>query len=452
MCARAFLLLPILAALAGCPAGAEDVRPPEDEFYFPTGLAVSPDQRYLFVTNANSDLRFGSSSLQVVDLDVVGDLLRGWVDEGTIPGGCQQELDRRETISCSEENDSGNAGFLLGDRSVRVGNFVGELRIQELDDGGLRLFMPVRGDPSVTWADFDGASAEFDCGGSGSYPRCDGDHQLVQMRANDDFLPLSEEPFGIHVDGENGYVVVTHLTSGNISLATTPSDRSTPPELVDAKGGFFQPSPTTGARGAVAAAGRLPGAPNDLVYVTSGTESRVQMFHVAKPVGNQTHPLLVPSDFFFLSAVFPSQDTRGIVFSSDGSRAHIVNRRPPTLTTVDTTLDDAGRPSNEVLQSTEICRQAGLLTVSDNGEGDRLYVSCFRNGQIWVIEPETATIEALIDVGRGPHSVVAAPSRNQIYVANFLEHTVAVIDTTPGAATEHRVVVRLGDSDFGDDN
>jgi hypothetical protein len=38
-----------------------------------------------------------------------------------------------------------------------------------------------------------------------------------------------------------------------------------------------------------------------------------------------------------------------------------------------------------------------------------------------------------------------APGRRRLYVSNFLENTLAVIDLTPGAATRNRVVLRIGE-------
>ena len=64
-CALALLLS------AGCPATSEEVRPPADQFYFPTGMDISPDQEILFVANANSDLRFDGGTVIPVSLDRV---------------------------------------------------------------------------------------------------------------------------------------------------------------------------------------------------------------------------------------------------------------------------------------------------------------------------------------------------------------------------------------------
>ena len=38
----------VAVGLVGCTASAEEVRPPEDQFFFPTGASVSPDDARLF--------------------------------------------------------------------------------------------------------------------------------------------------------------------------------------------------------------------------------------------------------------------------------------------------------------------------------------------------------------------------------------------------------------------
>ena len=198
----------------------------------------------------------------------------------------------------------------------------------------------------------------------------------------------------------------------------------------------------TGARGAAGVAGRTPGSPDDWIYVTSRTEARVQTLTVVRPQG--TYPVFLPGEHFFLDLIQPSTDGRGIAFSADGNRAYLVNRAPPMLQIIDTSLDDLGVPRNQFLAGVELCRQASNLAVVETDRGERVYVACFQAGQVWSIDPRGATVDAIIDVGRGPHAVVASPDCHRLYVSNFLEDTVAVIDLSPGSATENRVVLRLG--------
>jgi DNA-binding beta-propeller fold protein YncE len=436
-----FRVLAAVLLLTGCPATSDEVRPPRDQFYFPTGMDISPDQEILFVANANSDLRFDSGTALAVSLDWIDNVVGDWLSTGRIPEGreeeCEVDLSVPYTLVCDEHN------AVIDDSAVRIGNFATDLRVQDLEgDTDLRLFLAVRGDPSLTWLDWDGEG--LSCSDSSGFSECDDDHRLTQLRNDSDLNNLSDEPFNVFVDSINGYALVTHLTSGAVTLADAPTarDPDDPPVLADALGGLFAPDPVTGIRGATGAAGRLPGTDGDRIYITSRSESRVQTMLVERTPGG--YPVLVPAEHFFLNKVTPSTDGRGITFSPDGTRAYIVNREPPMLHIIDTSLDEFGAPKNEFLSAVELCQQASNLTLADTGLGDRIYVACFRNGQIWSIDPRGAVVDAIIDVGRGPHAVVASAERGRLYVTNFLEDTIAVIDLVPGSVTLNRVVLRLG--------
>jgi len=423
-----------LATLAGCPATSDEVRPPDDQFFFPTGMAIDVDQGSLFVTSANSDLRYDSGTVTVIDLDRVETITDAWLSSGELPADADCEVDNTiaTTLVCNE------AEAIVADSSVRTGNFATEIGVQALDDGTARIFAAVRGDPSLTWIDFDPATRTLECGGSGAMPRCDQDHRLNRLRNDESIGNLPAEPFGIYVDSADGFVVLTHLTQGAVSLTDAPTD-GRPPIVSDALGFVFSQNPITGARSALGAAARTPGG---RVYVTSSSEERVQIFTVAR-TGNSL-PALVPSDHFFLRDVLPSDNGRGIRFGNDGDTAYILNRSPATLQVLDTSLSPTGQPRNALAQAVEICANASNLTVGDLGAGDRVYVTCFREGQVWVLDPVGGGVDAIIDVGRGPQAIAISEDKEKLYVTNFLEDTVSVIDLEVASPTENRVVLKLG--------
>jgi DNA-binding beta-propeller fold protein YncE len=424
--ARAAAALAALVFAAGCPADASDVGPPRDQIFFPAGMAMSPDESVLFVVNANSELKHNRGAVSVIDLDLVDALLAGEMADECVS-------DASAILQCNER------AAIRADAGAQIGNFATDIRLQTLTDGALRLFVTVRGDPSVTWLDY--RDGDLDCADDEVIEICGEDNRLTRLRNDVELPSISDEPFGLYVDSTNGYAMVTHLTTGNVSLIDAPPDGA-PPVLADAIGGLFPANPNTGVRGAVGIAGRRPGTPSDLVYAVSRSSSLVQMLYVYRgPVG---HPLIAPSEFFFLSSVQPSSDARGIAFGADGSLLYALNRAPPMLHVIDTRLDDTGVPKNTLLHATEICDDAANLVVGDVGRGERAWLTCFPNGQVWVVAPTGDEPTAIIDVGRGPHSLVLAPTRQKLYVANFLEDTIAVIDLTPGAPTENEVVLRLG--------
>jgi hypothetical protein len=123
---------------------------------------------------------------------------------------------------------------------------------------------------------------------------------------------------------------------------------------------------------------------------------------------------------------------------------YLVTRTPPALKVFDTSLDDTGAPRNDFLGIVEICDQPATLALADFGRGLKVIIPCFARGQVWVIDPATLRIEATEDVGKGPTAVAVSPSRKRIYVANYAEDTISVLDATPGARTEDRMVLRIG--------
>jgi DNA-binding beta-propeller fold protein YncE len=448
-----------LLVVAGCTASANDVIPPNGEagalsgdnppkdisaqFFWPTGMAISPDESMLFVANANSDLQFNSGTVDVIDVNAVESAVQAWLAPAhTLGERCRRDTDFTETMVCDQE-----AAYMNRDAAIRIGNFATAIGIQDKGGADLRLIIPVRGDPSITWADWSGAGKRLSCAdGDGTYQLCDDAHRLTRMR-NDSALPaLFDEPFDVFVDSANQYAMVTHLSSGSVTLVDSP--KAGAPILADSVGGLFNPD-AIGSLGASAIAGRDPGSPDDIVYVASRTEDRIETFGVVRPRASPL-PILDPSSFFFLDAVGTqaggSNDSRGMAFGSGGNRLYLINREPPTLQVYDTSIGPTGTPRNVGLGATDICREASRLIVTDSGDGDRIYIACFGVGQIYVVDPRAGVqVEDVITVGNGPYDVVASASKRRLYVTNYLENTLAVIDITPGSTTRNRVVMRLGE-------
>lgn len=430
-------------ALHGCTADADEVRPKQDELFFPTGIAVSPDDSVLFVTNANSELRYDSGTIGVIDLAKVDQVAEAWILDQAIPSGCSRDLDHSETLVCDEKE------LMIASASARIGNFATDIALQDTGDGTLRLIVPTRGDPSIAWLDWDGSQLQCNPGARG-FSLCDEQHRLSFVHDDEDLAGLPDEPYEAFADSAGEFAVVTHLTTGAVTLIDSPiGGRAV---ISDVLTGFFAADQFTGLRGTTGVAGRTPSMQGDLIYVASRSEDRVQTFTVGRPVNyEQTErPIyLLPSNYFFLNLVGAnsggSSDTRSMSFSANGERLYLINRRPPTLQVYDTSLSPTGQPRNQGIAATDICRQASTLAVMDAGDGDRAYVTCFQDGQLYVVDPRGfSSVEDIVLVGRGPFSVAAAPSRKKVYVTNFLEDTVAVIDASPTSMYHNRVVLRIG--------
>jgi hypothetical protein len=446
-------------ASSACTASSDAVRPPPDQLFFPSGLTVDkPDNAsVLFVANANSELRYDSGSISVIDLSIVDSVISAWVkDKDT--GGCEPDLDHRETLVCDESI------FIKKDASVRIGNFATDIALQNFG-GPVRVFVPTRGDPSIAWADYDGGKLSCTTGSEG-FALCDDAHRLSTVQ-NDPNLPIVDEPFGVFADPgpvddhSKGFAIVTHLTSGAVTLIDSPSNGNA--QVADVKFNLFLADQNTGLRGATGVAGRTPGEDGDIIYVGSRTEDRIQTLTVGRPF-NGTLPYLLPSNYFFLDSVGGntggSTDTRDVKFSRTGDRMYVVNRRPPSLQVFDTSLGPSGFPRNAATGASDICRQGSKMTVFGQPDNDpvvqldneRAYVTCFQEGEVYVVDPRgQSQVEDIITVGRGPYSVAAAKlgstssASSFLFVSNFLEDTIAVVDVTPTSATRDRVVLRIGE-------
>lgn len=433
---RAVLAFGLAAAAAGCTASADQVRPPDDVLFFPTGAAISPDDRYMFVSNANSELRYDSGTVSVFDLDAIDQVANAWVATGE-KSGCVSDLDHTETLVCAQSD------FILKEASARIGNFATAIAVQDTGGGTARLIIPTRGDPSIAWLDWDNTSLRCNSNGAQGFALCDEAHRLSSVH-NNNGIPLPDEPFAVFADSMGQYAVVTHLTSGAVTLVNSPIGG--PAEVADVSTGLFAADPATGQRGATGVAGR-PSADGTILYVGSRSEDRIQTLTVGTPV-NDAPRYLIPSNFFFLNLVGAnsgqSSDTRSMAFSASGERLYVVNRRPPSLQVYDTSIGPTGFPRNIGIGATDICRQASTLFVMDAGDGERAYVTCFQDGQLYVVDPRgLGSVVDVVLVGRGPYTVVGSPSRKKIYVTNFLEDSVVVIDVSPTSMLRNRVVLRL---------
>jgi hypothetical protein len=494
------LLVCALVAASGCHWSLNDAgtEPLPAQLYFPSGLAVDSfqGQAVLFVSNANADLHYGGGTVMVVDLNRFDQALRAFPGcEGaatcanTDVGLCKRDPLDPQVVDCDE------SAFILGDATVKVGNFAGSIIVQnqnsdpKLDDGHRRLFVGVRGDPSITWIDVDYSKLKtplglldcFDNPGSlmqrpgynsstkhnTAPPACDGSH-LVQafnetMVGCDQKAPssmcsmmvnLPPEPFGLFLDEDPGVyhrLLVSHLAGGEVTLL----DVSGAPMIQTVSQQFFAADPNM-RHGAFSLAPQRRGAgAHTLWYMTSDIQAQLALFRVADA------PAVVPQGNVQLLGLAGGNDVRQIVFQPDGARAFMTDNQPPSVVVLDTrvTATSGGLPVNQLVDQVNVCQEPSRLMWQQlSGPGPigaapnlqtRLFVVCFLANQVMLVDPDLPGVLDTIVVGRGPAEVVYHEDENfspkrRAYVSNFGEWTISVIDLDPGSMTQNRVVARIG--------
>ncbi|MCX4244428.1 YncE family protein [Paraliomyxa miuraensis] len=295
-------LVPLLTlAMPGCRESGSSannlgVPPPEGILFFPSGLLLDPvvrdpaaegeqpAARYLFVANGNNDRTYNAGTVVAIDLrefwDAWYDPAIGGLDPYCGPERCvlppgsviDENVDEDElpldrpcrrlqlaphVVECDERS------FVAA--SARVGDFATTLSHSIEADGSLRLWLPVRGDPSITFIDVDpdGDGIEMKCDQGGDLvdpKKCGPAHRLDQLRNDDTLDPLDREPFNVVVwsettadpvaDPPERLGFVAHAAGAEMSLIDldgVPGDST--PALVDFASLYQTPGGGTGGFG-----------------------------------------------------------------------------------------------------------------------------------------------------------------------------------------------------------
>lgn len=479
-CHRLILYLAVVAGLTACATDEPGISPGRDAFYFPTGLALDPVRDILYITNSNADLKFNGSTLTALDLRKLPDDLSqvtAWVKAGKLK--CSPSRIDSSSWECQEGQ------FIQPGATIRMGDFPAGIRVTS---DGSRLYVPVRGQDYLLWADI------VDLNGGQVDIRCDDDcineatncelwdcHKDYRINYSNELrASLPDDPFGIylneltavHVDSEGrrrtckdrllpevdcdcgelplchsetdrgccipptdiDHIYVAHLLRGEVSLFVSEGRNVT---LRDIRAGFF--STGQAIQGSFALQAMRPGDGEGPVFLTSRVDSSLASFIVREDQTIVVRQKKTPG------GVYPGSDKRGMAFGPGGERLYVVNRMPPSLVALDMSLEDE-LPLQEPIWAAEICAEPSEIELVEGPAGALLaYVVCFGTAQIFVVDTEIGQVIDQIQTGNGPNVLAHDGEHRRLFVSNFLENTVGVIDLDPSHPTYNRMVMRLGE-------
>lgn len=461
--------------------GGRGQPPPSNTFYFPTGLAVSSDQ-ILYAANSDFDLKWNGGTLQSYDLRQlridVARLIQANSSGETSPPSIPFIDPTQWHPNCQLSPPSG--GLPLGEacsppvdsaayfkHSVTIGAFATDLQLS-LAGGASgtarRLFAPVGGDESLTWADVGVAADPNDpfaisCG-QDSEGRCDANHRVGNdpTQAGDTRqVTMPDGPFGMAQTEDGTAIALTHQTAAAISLATTglgaPS-LDVPALKYVLSGmqvGLTFVTPPTGGSG-IAAVPHDPDGPEKPCEQVADAPpclrpAFLETFHSIAEVdllrfydddGTQAHqPFLQREGIFNLTANAGGTDSRGIVTDPTPSiackaqglldpascamqyppRVFFSTRTPPALTVGhigDFQINDGTFNPDQLVITRNVPLPPGpsnvYLAPIVNQAGAfelRVFVVLFDSSQIAVYDPNAADESAvtLINVGPGPFAM-----------------------------------------------
>jgi YVTN family beta-propeller protein len=500
------LLFVVGVSVAGCSFGQNGVDPPTDRIFLPAGIVVDPDYPILYVVNSNSDLRFNAGTVVAVDLAKAAStrdqITRNLMQVDTcsktrfsrteaVPGTfCCRDLVDSNIINCNEPQ------YIHAPATVSIGSFGGAVQFYK---PARRLFFAVRAEPSITFADVtvtpsltpssDGSAWNVSLRCTGL--RSDTSAQPVNAYCDDNWRvrrpagaspgaqELPEEPHVLALDVDRGILLVGHLTvAANAQLqggGVSALDLCDPTSQNSVRfAGLAQTVflPTTASQAVAELSANTappsvdPANPSPLVpplvYATARNSAQITGMVLRSPSNLAcdarlpTDPspdlTLVPGENFLSPAFLPyGSDVRGILFSDDGTQAFVLHRNdsdtianPPALVVLDRHLLTDGMPANSVIDIMEVCNGPTAMQMKDVGRGKRIFVTCYDDGQLYVIDPQALVVTSVIDVGAGPTSLVFSPQDPVAYVASFANSHLPVIDLKPGSPTENHVVQRIG--------
>jgi DNA-binding beta-propeller fold protein YncE len=455
----------LAAALGACPEN-NGTDPPTDRFFFPTALAlhrpsVGARADYLYVINSDFDLAYNGSTVTQVALAPVNSLRAQLAAANetcrATPAMCNDKAtvnvqvragEAMRAVNCIRDIEARDAWIcpdiplVLKENTRKLNPYAVEAALAVYPRATVdvqRLYVIVRGGNSLAWFDID-ANGVLDCGPADERGYCSATHYAgndpSQSNSTRDVLP--QESSQLSIDPSRGWIVMTHQSYAtdvaHASLLFDPlgaqgTMQTSVPRLVSPLGGI-----ATGLSSLVL----LPrNAPND--RSTWLATSRAEAVFTLLQAYDGTLVARDSRSFLYRAAAAPvtglntGTNNRAIVLDpapgASSQRAYVISRSPESLLTVD--ISNPSVPT--VTDATAIPQGPSRLAAVWHPSLGRTYVYTvsYDTRWIYVVDPSEHRVVAQIATHRGPHNLTYDEVDGMLYVVDFLDSAIEVIDLRP---------------------
>ncbi|MFT7581178.1 MAG: hypothetical protein ACI9MR_002852 [Myxococcota bacterium] len=403
---RVVTLLAGVLCVAACADQGGGPPHPVDRLDFPVAVTADPRGDVVWVTSGNFDLAFGGAAVLAIDVRTNEFIPEAAFQIGGFPG----------PLHLLERDGEVVAGYILSrdeDRLYHV-SIGGSARQPVVTcDGGDRVTNGILKCPRSRAID------------TASVENSDGDKTE---------LSLGEEPFGAVVRksraaNEPDLLLTGGMRDGNLATFTLDETDGTPTLVgnLDLLNGVFAmtENPSTGR---VYTASKLTNVFQ--VLEIDGTPADPDDITVENPFVTTVANIVIPEGLAVDRA-------RGLAVSVDGTRLYASYRAPDSVVVIDIGQDVSGSAADRVIAKIPVSNNPGDIVVVAGATlaDERVYVACYSENLIEVIDPNLGVVVDSIRTGRGPfglaHIENTAAGINRLYVTNFLDESVGVIELDP---------------------
>jgi DNA-binding beta-propeller fold protein YncE len=390
------------AVLAAC--GQQEGLPADSGrgVRYPIALTASPDGQRVYVVGANFDRKFRSGSVGTIDT-----ASQAWIGQVS------------ET-----EGFAGGAALQVSSASQ-----------------ALRLLVTSREHDGLAVMDIDPASpAKLSCGSIDADGRCADSHHYGSAIGS---VTVGNDPMGIEIlpwDQQGWRVHVAAAGDGKVSVIKLSAD------------GKLTSIGTTGFGTGLSHIRTVPR--TGRTYISDNRAPQLHVFRLDPEVGTASGWKVVPEASVSLPSSSLQDYGRGMALSADGARLYLADRSPASLVIIDVAPDSAGVPRNAVMGVIPLIGKPSEVAVAASGEKGKelVYVSCFGDDSVWVVDPWLRSVVDVIRLPHAPYGLAAVkvpgldgqtPATWTLYAGLFARHAVAVVPLSPGHAKRHQLSALL---------